>query len=316
MKQGLYMTEKIHETNLAILTPGKKIKGEVFLVKKIEVGVTRTNKKYYSAWLNNKYGTSEVKIWSPHEDLNEDDFVQMWMEIQDKGKWGSQWSISHYIKSAYGGDELFAAQVGIDPLEEISPVIDYPFKNETLKSLVSVFREKFLKNSIEEDSNFYNVPAYKDYYYGKSGLVQYLRSMFDISSGFSKVNREIVVALILFHHLGSVASFQRMKPTETYYLSNMKIESTLVLENLKNQAFREGKSIDMYTFKEIIHTCFNENLLTPEAIVFRNARDATIRLYKLEKAKDENKLFTSTLDGVIFNREHWETNGKSTNDKN
>ena len=163
------MTEtRTHETNLSILTPGKKVSGEVFLVKKIEVGITRTNKKYYTAWLNNKYGTNEIKIWSPHEDLDEDNFIQLWMEVQDKGKWGSQWNISHYIKSAYEGDELFAAQLGVDPLEEISPIIDYPFKNETLKSLVSVFRSKFLTNSIEEDSNFYNVPAYKTYYYGKS----------------------------------------------------------------------------------------------------------------------------------------------------
>jgi hypothetical protein len=303
---------KTHETNLALLTPGKKVSGEVFLVKKIEVGITKRNNKYYSAWLNNKHGTTEVKVWSPHEVLDTDDFVQMWMEVVDKGKWGAQWTISHYTKSAYEGDEFFGSQLGLDPLSEISPVIDYPFKDETLKSLVSCFRGQFLKNTIAEDSNFYNVPAYKDYYYGKSGLVQYLRTMFEICAGYSRANQELLTALILFHHLGSVTSFQKMKPTETYYLSNMKIESTRVLEELKNQCMRNGFSIDMYTFKELIHTCFNSELLTPEALIFRNARKTAIALYKLEKAKDENLMFTTTPHGVIFNRDHWRVSGQDT----
>jgi hypothetical protein len=297
------------------MTPGKKVSGEVFLVKKIEVGLTSRNNKYYTAWLNNKYGTNTVKIWSPHEVLDQDDFVQMWMEVENKSKWGAQWKISHYIKSEYGGDDLFGAQLGIDPLEEISPVLNYDFQDPSIRSLVSAFRTKFLKNSIEQDSNFYTVPAYKDYYYGKSGLVKYLRTVFDVASGYSNVNKDLLVGLVLFHHLGSITSFQKSTPTEMYYLSNMKIESMHVLEELKAHCLKEGLTLDLMVFKELILTCFNSDLLTPEAIIFRNARDTAISLYKLEKDKDVNLMFTKTPNGVIFNRDHWRVDESKTEDK-
>lgn len=306
---------KIHETNLSVLTPGKKVLGEIFLIKKIEVGITRKNNKYYSAWLNNKYGTNEIKIWSPHEILDTDDFVQIWMTVEDRGKWGSQWNISHYIKSSYGGDELFGSQKSLDPLKEIDPILNYPFKDDSIKSLVQAFRTKFLKNSLDTESNFYNVPAYKDYYYGKSGLVQYLRTMYDVCSSYDKVDKDLLIGLILFHHLGSLTSFDKSTPTETYYLSNMKIESLRVLDDLKLHCLKEGLTLDLYVFKELVHTCFNSKLLTPEALIFRNARDTAIALYKLEKDRDENLMFTSTSDGVIFNRSHWRVNDSPPENK-
>ena len=251
-----------HKTNLEDVKVDSIIRGEVFLVEKLDIKKTSKLKDYYDLTVRNKHGPCTLKIWDPSAIISEGEYIELYLEGTEHSKWGKQWKVNSYIISDYPGDVHFKKEEYIyDPHQAHDYLTSLQFDDFSCKSLYTVFNRDFLSGSIFEELHFVNCPADKYYFKGRNGLLDYtyrvVKSLDTINLP-SSVDRDILVLSSLFHGCGVLNQYELVKDrfvmTEQGKLTDKSSEIAIFVRDLYTKAQSESLPVEGIIYQVIERT--------------------------------------------------------------
>lgn len=294
-------TQTVHATNLKKIEVGKNVQGEIFLVDEFEIRQTRTKKDFFDLTIKNKTGKCNIKIFDPHEILNEGDFIEVYMEGKDHPKWGKQWDVSHYVKSDYPGDEGFGfEELDYDPSYPYQMLQSFAFEDLTCRHLHHMWLEKEIGDQ-SRDLSYLNSPASKIYYSKRYGLLKYTDRVVEATKCYwsdPSISNEVLRISALLHHSGSLECFEPEETTNKFRLNDIGLlydpgqQTSEYLQGLRQRALMQNKPIDGMVYRLVERTCltvFNKKPVSLEGIVLLHAHQTAIEIEALQKQIDKAK---------------------------